>query len=50
MPSPKPIILRFESKDGQFRLTVDPNEQLISLLSRVGTGPNFDGVENQPSS
>lgn len=35
MSSPKSILLRFESKDGQFRLTVKPTDQFTSLLSRV---------------
>lgn len=37
MLSPKSILLRFESKDGQFRLTVNPTDQFTSLLSRVSS-------------
>lgn len=35
MSSSKSILLRFESKDGQFRLSVNPTDQFTSLLSRV---------------
>lgn len=37
MSSPKSILLRFEGKDGQFRLTVNPTDQFTSLLSRVSS-------------
>ena len=35
MPPSSSILLRFESKDGQFRLTVNPTDQFPSLLSKV---------------
>ncbi|MCJ1384854.1 nuclear protein localization protein 4 [Xylographa soralifera] len=35
MVPPKKTLLRFESKDGQFRLEVSPSDQLISLLSPI---------------
>ena len=35
MPSSKTIILRFQSKNGQFRLTVDPNTHFTDLFSEV---------------
>lgn len=37
MSSTKSILLRFEGKDGQFRLTVNPTDQFTSLLSRVSS-------------
>ena len=35
MSPAKTITLRFESKDGQFRLNVGPQEQFTSLLSPI---------------
>lgn len=32
------ITLRFESKDGQFRLQVEPDTHFTDLLSKVGSG------------
>ena len=38
MPPSKSIILRFQSKNGQFRLNVDPDIQFTDLLSGVCDG------------
>ncbi len=35
MPPSKTILLRFESKNGQFRLSVDPADDFSSLTSNV---------------
>lgn len=35
MPPPKTITLRFESREGQFRLQVSPKDEFTSLLSPV---------------
>ena len=35
MPPAKTITLRFESKDGQFRLNVTPQDHFTSLLSPI---------------
>ena len=35
MPPPKTITLAFQSRNGQFRLSVDPDIQFTDLLSGV---------------
>lgn len=35
MSNSTPILLRFQSKNGQFRLTVNPKDEFPSLLSGV---------------
>jgi nuclear protein localization family protein 4 len=51
----RPILLRFESRNGQFRFTVNPQDQFPSLQEKVMASPvdpmfSIGGTEANPVS